>query len=33
MVVIPGRPKYERPKLPANNYVDTHVHNKLHKLR
>ena len=33
MVVIPEDLKYERPQLPANNYVDTHVHNKLHKLR
>ena len=33
MVVIPEDLEYQRPKLPANNYVDTHVHNKLHKLR
>ncbi len=33
MVVIPEDLKYHRPVLPANNYVDTHVHNKLHKLR
>jgi hypothetical protein len=33
MVVIPEDLKYQRPQLPANNYVDTHVHNKLHKLR
>ena len=32
-VVIPENLKYERPKLVENNYVDTHVHNKLHKLR
>ena len=32
MVVIPEDLEYQRPKLPANNYVDTHVHNKLHKL-
>ena len=33
MVVIPEDLKYQRPQLPANNYVDNHVHNKLHKLR
>ena len=33
MVVIPEDLKYQRPDSPANNYVDTHVHNKLHKLR
>lgn len=33
VVVIPEDLKYDRPTLPANNYVDTHVHNKLHKLR
>ena len=33
MVVIPEDLKYQRPQLPANNYVDSHVHNKLHKLR
>ena len=33
IVVIPEDLQYERPELPANNYVDTHVHNKLHKLR
>jgi hypothetical protein len=32
-VVIPEDLKYTRPNLPTNNYVDTHVHNKLHKLR
>jgi len=32
-IVIPENLKYERPKLPENNYVDTLVHNKLHKLR
>ena len=33
MVVIPEDLKYQRPQIPANNYIDTHVHNKLHKLR
>jgi hypothetical protein len=33
MVVIPEDLEYNRPKLPENNYVDTLVHNKLHKLR
>ena len=33
MVVIPEDLQYQRPQLPANNYVDTLVHNKLHKLR
>ena len=32
-VVIPKNLKYQRPQLPANNYVDTLVHEKLHKLR
>tara|TARA_B100001964_G_scaffold245054_1_gene329581 strand:+ start:165 stop:3158 length:2994 start_codon:yes stop_codon:yes gene_type:complete len=32
-VVIPKNLKYERPKLPENNYVDKLVHEKLHKLR
>ena len=32
-VVIPEDLKYQRPKLPENNYVDTLVHDKLHKLR
>ena len=33
VVVIPKNLKYKRPTLPANNYVDTLVHDKLHKLR
>lgn len=33
VVVIPKDLKYERPSLPANNYVDSLVHDKLHKLR
>jgi hypothetical protein len=32
-VVIPKNLKYQRPQLPANNYVDSLVHEKLHKLR
>ena len=32
-IVIPKDLVYERPKLPENNYIDTHVHAKLHKLR
>ena len=32
-VVIPENLQYERPALPANNYVDALVHEKLHKLR
>ncbi len=32
-VVIPENLKYERPKLVENNYVDTLINNKLHKLR
>ena len=32
-VVIPKNLKYKRPQLPANNYVDSLVHEKLHKLR
>ena len=32
-VVIPENLDYERPKTKENNYVDTLVHNKLHKLR
>ena len=33
VVVIPEDLKYERPRLPENNYVDSLVHDKLHKLR
>ena len=33
VVVIPKDLEYQRPTLPANNYVDTLVHDKLHKLR
>jgi hypothetical protein len=33
VVVIPEDLKYQRPKLPENNYVDKLVHDKLHKLR
>jgi len=33
VVVIPEDLKYERPATPANNYVDSLVHDKLHKLR
>lgn len=32
-IVIPENLKYERPKLVENNYIDTLVHEKLHKLR
>lgn len=32
-IVIPAKMDYTRPKLPAANYIDTHVYNKLHKLR
>ncbi|MEN8737025.1 MAG: PSD1 and planctomycete cytochrome C domain-containing protein [Akkermansiaceae bacterium] len=32
-IVIPDGLKYERPKLPEFNYIDTHVHNKLNRLR
>ena len=32
-VVIPKNLKYQRPQLPTNNYVDSLVHEKLHKLR
>ena len=32
-IVIPDNLKYTRPQLPENNYVDKHVHEKLHKLR
>lgn len=33
VIVIPKGLKYERPRLPENNYVDKLVHEKLHKLR
>ena len=33
VVVIPEQLEYERPKLPTNNYIDSLVHDKLHKLR
>lgn len=33
VIVIPENLQYTRPQLPANNYVDTAVHEKLHKLR
>ncbi len=33
VVVIPEDLKYQRPALPENNYIDSLVHNKLHKLR
>ena len=33
VVVIPEDLDYQRPKLPTNNYIDTLVQNKLHKLR
>jgi len=33
IIVIPDGLKYERPKTPENNYIDTLVHEKLHKLR
>ncbi len=32
-IVIPDALKYERPKLAENNYIDTLVNEKLHKLR
>lgn len=33
IIVIPDNLKYERPQLAENNYIDTLVNNKLHKLR
>ncbi|MBP52557.1 MAG: cell surface protein [Opitutae bacterium] len=33
VVVIPENLKYQRPILPTNNYIDSLVHDKLHKLR
>ncbi len=32
-IVIPSGLKYTRPQLPEFNYIDKHVHEKLHKLR
>lgn len=32
-IVIPSKMDYQRPTLPVVNYIDTHVHEKLHKLR
>ena len=32
-IVIPDKLKYERPQITAFNYIDTHVHEKLNKLR
>lgn len=32
-IVIPDGLKYTRPQLQAFNYIDTHVHEKLHRLR
>ncbi len=32
-IVIPEGLNYTRPDLPAFNYIDTHVHEKLHRLR
>lgn len=32
-IVIPSKMDYKRPALPVLNYIDTHVHEKLHKLR
>lgn len=32
-IVIPDNLEYERPQLPEFNYIDTHVHNKLNRLR
>ena len=33
VVVIPEDLKYQKPVVPANNYIDGLVHDKLHKLR
>lgn len=33
VIVIPDNLRYERPKLPENNYIDKLVHEKLHRLR
>jgi len=32
-IIIPHDLEYQQPKLPENNYIDRHVHAKLHKLR
>ena len=32
-IVIPSKMAYKKPQLPEVNYIDTHVHEKLHKLR
>ncbi len=32
-IVIPDNLKYTRPQIATNNYIDEHVHEKLHKLR
>ncbi len=32
-IVVPENLQYERPALEESNYIDTHVHTKLHKLR
>ena len=32
-IVIPDGLEYTRPQIPAFNYIDTHVHEKLHRLR
>jgi hypothetical protein len=32
-IVVPPDPNYQRPEIAANNYVDTHVFEKLNKLR
>ena len=32
-IVIPDNLEYTRPQITANNYIDEHVHEKLHKLR
>jgi hypothetical protein len=32
-IVIPDHLTYQRPEIPANNYIDSLVHDKLHKLR
>jgi len=32
-IVIPEKMQYQQPQTPENNYIDYHVHKKLHKLR
>ena len=32
-IIIPAQTSYSKPDLPVANYIDTHVYNKLHKLR